>query len=241
MKLRELIKKWLVPGLGSYFAVDGFIKNNFPCQRLDTDIRNYDQICKALETAKNQEKIKYEDQKYLLVAQRLKYENICNNIRARNLRVNELESQKDGLWNHISNLDSKIYNKQYGPGESKDSVLNMLKFKKLEFEKLNSKYAGSKIELEKYLDSIDKQGIFDRYYDLIDSYKQFLETLTADQTVALVNIFGYYMIWRSPQTLISICIIIAGDALIEKLNLDSRYPRLSKFIKARAKFRKAYL
>jgi hypothetical protein len=117
----------------------------------------------------------------------------------------------------------------------------MLNFSKNEYEKLNSKYAGEKSDLEKYLDSIDKQGLacaLDRFSDLIDSYKQFLETLTPDQTVALVNIFGYYMIF---QTLISICFIIAGDIIIEKLNLESRYPRLSKFIKARAKFRKAYL
>jgi hypothetical protein len=43
------------------------------------------------------------------------------------------------------------------------------------------------------------------------------------------------------NTLISICLIVAGDTLIERWNLKAKYPRISKILEARSKISKAYL
>ena len=53
-----------------------------------------------------------------------------------------------------------------------------------------------------------------------------------------MNVFGLFMIWYA---LFSIVIILAGNTIVEKLNLEGRYTRLSKFLKLRQKVSKAYL
>ena len=62
-----------------------------------------------------------------------------------------------------------------------------------------------------------------------------MDTLTVDQTIALFNIIGYYMLLQTSFS------IIAGDSLVEKFKLETRFPKLSKFIKIRAKLRRASL
>ena len=43
------------------------------------------------------------------------------------------------------------------------------------------------------------------------------------------------------STLFSICIILLSDSLINRLNLDAKWPKLAKILKVRARLNKAYL
>jgi len=82
------------------------------------------------------------------------------------------------------------------------------------------------------------------FSDLIEKYQarsEILDTLTADQVVALFNIIGYFMILQTLISRYALGFIFAGEIFIKKFNLESRYPRLSKFLKARAKLSKASL
>ena len=63
-------------------------------------------------------------------------------------------------------------------------------------------------------------------------------SLSLEQLVALYNIIGYIMIC---STLFSICIILVGDYLILKLNLESKFPKFAKILKVRARVTKIYL
>ena len=65
-----------------------------------------------------------------------------------------------------------------------------------------------------------------------------MDTLSLEQLVALFNIIGYTAIL---MTLISLSSLTIGDYLIEKLNLESKYPKLSKLIKLKQNLNKHYL
>jgi hypothetical protein len=135
-------------------------------------------------------------------------------------------------------INNKLVNNQYGPGESKESVEIMLNNKQVEYERLANKYLIEKSDIDNYLVEAKKSDIFEGFSNLIENFRQYLDTLTLDQIVILLNIFGYFMIF---QALISICLILLGDSLILKFNLETRYPKFSKFIKVRTKISKAHL
>ena len=95
-------------------------------------------------------------------------------------------------------------------------------------------------DLQNVIDNIDtgRTEIFGWVFDLIEKYQKFLTSLTLDQLVALFNIFGDIMILT---TLTSIVIVLIGDYLINKLNLEVRYPKLAKYIRLKEKLNKHYL
>ena len=95
-------------------------------------------------------------------------------------------------------------------------------------------------DLQNVIDNIDtgRTEIFGWVFDLIEKYQKFLTSLTLDQLVALFNIFVNIMILT---TLTSIVIVLIGDYLINKLNLEVRYPKLAKYIRLKEKLNKHYL
>lgn len=61
----------------------------------------------------------------------------------------------------------------------------------------------------------------------VSGISDFLSTLTFEQTVAILNISGCFVIIMS---LISLIIIFYGNILIDKLQLEKRFPRIAKII-----------
>ena len=84
-----------------------------------------------------------------------------------------------------------------------------------------------------YADIIKKQDMFDWFWDFIDSYKAFLDTTTLDQKVAIINLIGYYMLLNASISIFFL--ILVGNQFILWLNLEEKYPKLSKILRARAK------
>ena len=76
--------------------------------------------------------------------------------------------------------------------------------------------------------NIVKSDFSDLFNNFIDSYKEFLNTLTSEQMVIVFNLSGYTMLL---STLNSITIILLGDQIINWLKLDIKYPKLAKLIK----------
>ena len=76
-------------------------------------------------------------------------------------------------------------------------------------------------KIDETLDESKQNSIFDGFSEILnkflEQYKQFVETLSPDQIVALINIFGYFMILYSIFTIIS---ILFGEYLISKYNLS---------------------
>lgn len=80
--------------------------------------------------------------------------------------------------------------------------------------------------LNKVLDEINKgSGSGSKY---ISEVSEFLSSLTFEQTVAIVHITGCIAIIIS---LISLIIIFYGNILIDRIQLEKRFPRIAIFIK----------
>jgi hypothetical protein len=74
--------------------------------------------------------------------------------------------------------------------------------------------------------------------NFIDSINQFLFTLNFEQTLAILHLSGALFILIS---LYIILLIFFGDSLIKYFNLETKYPRLAKYIQLRRKFQNYYI
>lgn len=105
-----------------------------------------------------------------------------------------------------------------------------------ELKSINTERKEVTNEIKNIIDEIEKKSdISEYFFNLLprqEQYRNFVNTLEVDQLVALINVFGYYMILI---TLINISVILVGDYLIERLNLDTRFPKLFKIIKLKQK------
>jgi hypothetical protein len=95
---------------------------------------------------------------------------------------------------------------------------------------------GNKV-LQKILDTLNSNNsenhFFSQFNDIIESYKDFLSTITLEQHVPLINFLGLIIILFS---LISIGGVIFSDYLIKHFNIENKYPKIAKFIQIRRKF-----
>lgn len=108
-------------------------------------------------------------------------------------------------------------------------------FSELLLESLKTCRIG-KVELKEILDNVSKSSSNGNNYT-IDDISNFLSTLTFEQTVAVLHIFGFITIIIS---LISLFTVFYGNLLIDYLKLEQRFPRIAKFIQLRRKFQMYY-
>ena len=73
--------------------------------------------------------------------------------------------------------------------------------------------------------------------EIFNNFNNFLITLNAEQHACLVNGLGFFLIFITLNTLVS---IYFGDKLITYLKLDTRFPSIAKIIEYRRKFRNFY-
>lgn len=232
MNLKEKLKRYLVPGVLGALNIDSWRRTAFN-RRNELETKNLERLLNnstnPSEIAELTEKIKS-----LKELGTTRY----NDISARTGRLEELSNKQESLTEKIRACDNQLFNNNYGPGQNRDTVLSMKNYYEKEFDRSHGLEKAETQDLKNYIDTINKEDSFDWVWDLIESYRDFLDTLSLDQLVALFNLSGYYMIFSAS---ISICFILAGDRIIQRLNLEVKYPRLSIFIKARSKFSKVSL
>lgn len=93
-------------------------------------------------------------------------------------------------------------------------------------------------DLTDLINNTSKSDVFSVFSDFIKNYQNFLEGLSLEQIVALVNIIGYFMLITS---ITSISTLLLGEYLLSHLKLEVRYPKLAKYIKMKEKLNKGYL
>jgi hypothetical protein len=138
----------------------------------------------------------------------------------------------------LNNTLNKLETNKFGPGESKEMVQKDLSYQKTEVEKSETIAENNAKSLYEYIQEIRKSDTFSWVWELMDNYKHFLDTLSLDQKVAIMNLFGYYMIFNLS---VSVAFILGANHFIERWNLDTKYPWLTKFLKVRAKVNSVYL
>ena len=168
-------------------------------------------------------------------------------------KLNQLDAKLD----KISSGNEVIKEEMFLPAGSKTSIDNATTELKVfsdklqqDVDKLNADSIEEKLKvyhtlykkcsndcntaLDKFKDILDKidgggsgGGYSNNFTSFKDDISNFLSNLTLEQTVIIVNITGCICIIIS---LISLFTIFYGNILIDKLNLDTRFPRVGKLI-----------
>jgi hypothetical protein len=83
-----------------------------------------------------------------------------------------------------------------------------------------------------------KSDLSELFNNFIDNYRDFLSTLSSEQMVIVFNIIGYFTLL---MILTSITTLLIGDQLINILKLETKYPKIAKYIKFKQTLNKYYL
>lgn len=88
------------------------------------------------------------------------------------------------------------------------------------------------------INKIYPDNILGTFADIFNNYKQFLKTLNSEQLACLTNALALFTIL---MVLISITSTLFGDYILNILNLESKFPKLARYIKYRKTINKYYL
>ena len=96
-------------------------------------------------------------------------------------------------------------------------------------DKIKDLFSGGR---RNHLDNGDDTSIFDNIIDILKDYSDFLTNLNYIDQVILINLFALIII---TQALISIVIINYSKYLIERFQLETRFPKVAIYLRYRAK------
>lgn len=82
-----------------------------------------------------------------------------------------------------------------------------------------------------------KTGLSDLFYNLLDSYRDFLNILSSEQLVILFNLTGYVSLI---MIMTNITTLLIGDQLINYFKLETKYPKIAFYIKYKQTINKLY-
>lgn len=132
---------------------------------------------------------------------------------------------------------NKLDNNKFEQGETAEMVKKDLAYRETEINNAKEIAENKSRSLVEYIQEIRKSDSSEWIFDLIDKYKHFVDSFEQDQKVAIINLIGYYALFNLS---ISVAIILGANHFIQLWNLDSKYPRLTKFLKFRAKVNSIY-
>jgi len=225
MTLKQLIKRYGIPGITFGITLDSYRRTVYS--------HAYELAQKDAQNAENVSKIQ---------SQWLGDINKSAAEKAKiGSRLSEWVETDDKLISTRSNLKAmtdKLLTKTYGPGENHQSVSTMKNIYETRVAELEQNQSIHKKELYEFLKDIQNSDALDWLWNLIENYRLFLSTLNLDQIVAVLNIIGHFMVLSAVT---SITIILAGNYLINILNLEVKFPKLAFWIKTREKLTKTYL
>ena len=236
MKITELLKKYFFPGLIGALIIDIF----------NRQIINYNKELLELKLKSEQEllelKLKSEQEiKEWLDNIQVETENqseLHNEIISKASDFSNIENEIEKITNKLNDINGNLETQNLQPEETVEQLINL---KKLYFQKLNelnNEKDKQIIDIKDIIDNLDKSDISQLFKEFIEKYQNIIENLNLEQLVAVFNIIGDFMFL---MTLTTICTILIGDILIDKLNLDIKFPKLAKYIKIKKNLNKHYL
>lgn len=81
-------------------------------------------------------------------------------------------------------------------------------------------------------------GLFGPFSDFIVKYREFLSHLSSEELACITNLLGFLMIFGGMTSITS---ILFGEYILNYFKLESKWPKLAKYIKLKQKVNKYYL
>lgn len=219
MTIQHILKKYITPGFFSAIALDSWL------------IARNQQKKEAVETILQSEIAKLQKDNYYKT---ISDQDKINELVAKYSRINEAQKEIEGLNNKTKSILEQLNkdNLDFGQRKELTSKLNSLSENQTDLVKK----VGN--EFKDINDSVDKNSIFDPFIQLINQYREFLANLSVEQLACLTNFIGFSTIFI---VLNSIFLTYFGDKIIDYCNLESKYPKLAKFIQIRRRFLHKYI
>ena len=177
-----------------------------------------------LELAQLQKKIEDQEIGRQLDLSQLKHKmhNGLENFKAFNTKIEEAYKEQS------ANGDSEAY--KYLKDKAKEA-----------FEKLIKEQE----EMDNWLDFIKKSkenfsssDIFEQYKHFLENFKNYLSTLSIEQTFALLHIIFFITMLI---LVYNIAIVFYSDLIIKYFSIDTKYPKFAHLIEIRRKFQRYYM
>ena len=102
----------------------------------------------------------------------------------------------------------------------------------------NNIASNQNIDTNVDLSNIQENNILGPLYDFIDSYQKMLSTLSTEQLGCLSNGIGFILVFSAFTSIVT---ILFGEYIINKLQLETKYPKLARFIQIRQKINKYFI
>jgi hypothetical protein len=151
-----------------------------------------------------------------------------NKIEATTGRIQESQSEIDRLVKKSNSIIDEL-NKGTLDQAKKDQLMDDLKRNVERKTDLVSKVSD---QVKNIHDTFTKNDLSGIIQDFINSYKEFLSNLSVEQLGCLANGIGFTIIISAVNAL---TLTHYGNKIINYFNLESKFPKLAKFIQIRSK------
>ena len=174
--------------------------------------------------------------------QRVEFENtlLTNKIQKYESEASDITTKLTSYSERIADLENKGQSPTLTDSTRNEIVkeYNNIKSKQsIELDNLDNNLVKVESEVETLLKP-SESNIFSFVCKLKESYVEFIQQLTLEELAIITNLMGLFMIFFS---LLSITTIMFGEYLVNYFKLDSKIPRLSKYILLRSQINKIAL
>lgn len=221
-QILKILTNYLIPGVGTALTIDSYRRQIYSQN-------------KQIETINELNEIR--ERKLMQIIE----DKTNSNFETKNKLTAELDrfankfKEQQACDNKLNQLQEKLNKGEFESGENIKTITSDIKHQ----INLKEKFQNEQEEAIKELENIiDKSDLSEYFFALVENYKIFIDQLSLEQLVAIINLFGLFMIL---STIIFISMLLFGNYLINKLKLDIRYPKLSKYIKIKESLNKHYL
>jgi hypothetical protein len=229
MKILDVIKKYGTATLVTAITFDSYRRQVYSHK---LDIKKISEANRQLMQQKSD----------ALMASEIQNENIKNHITSETTRLSEISKIKIDHSNKLETFNDILKSNNFPDGITKENISTHKTYLQQEIAKLDTQIKEGIIKMNDYIENVGKNDLFSLrggwIYDLLENYQNFLSTLNTDQIVAIINLLGFGMIL---MTLFNIGVLILGDVIINKFKLESKFPRIAKYIEIRSKVKTIYI
>ena len=244
--------------LGVFNTINVYKSKKNVAANLHEIIKNSEQSYKKIEELANyysngDEIVKEQIKNYMLKCIELKIQsNPSKNLNA--TTADEALKEIDLIHNKII-FKTNVFNNTVNPVEKnflQEEINNLnhqieskLSLAQDNINAIKSNFTLTQTELLKIIEDFKRDGgggnkfiESDLLNKILDNFNHYLSTLNLEQSLAITNLFGIFIIL---VTLISIIFIFYGNIILNYFNLEDRYPKIANIIILRRKFQQYYL
>lgn len=152
--------------------------------------------------------------------------------------LNDQQQAKDYLTN-LWDIQNKFHKDCTGLAEKSDKSISLYDEYNAQFKAAFDKASKHAEDLEKTINNLSSKLMDDHSLSqIINNFKDYLATLSVTDICLVMNIFVSIFIFTC---LVSIILAVYGNFLIDKLSLETKYPKLNSIISLRAKLQHTYV